>query len=144
MQFTTILATIALLASTGTASPLSRRDQVTVAYNDYYNRSSTLLLTAVACSNGSNGLLKKGYTDIRSLPGYAAAAPYLGTWNSPKCGQCYKLSYKDKFVYVIAVDVADSFVLGQDAMDVLTDGQAYELGRVPATAEEAPQTSCNF
>ncbi|KAI9366921.1 Cerato-platanin [Zopfochytrium polystomum] len=144
MQFSAILASLALLVSTATASPLARRDQVSVAYNDYYNRNSTLPLTAVACSNGVNGLLKKGYTDIRSLPGYASAAPYLGSWNSPKCGQCYKVSYSDKFVYVIAVDVADSFVMGQYAMNVLTGGQAYDLGRVPATAVEAPQSACNF
>ncbi|KAI9346810.1 heat-stable 19 kDa antigen [Zopfochytrium polystomum] len=149
MHFSTAIATtLALLlastTTTTTASPLTRRDQVSVSYDNNYSKTTNLPLASFACSDGSNGLLTKGYTTIASLKVYAAATPYVGGWNSPSCGKCYAVSYGGKSVTVVAVDRGNSFVMGQDAMDELTGGQAVALGRVQADAVEVAPSNCGL
>jgi hypothetical protein len=57
-------------------------------------------LNGVACSNGENGLLTKGFTTFGSLPSF----PYIGGaqavtgWNSPQCGSCWALTYQGKTI----------------------------------------------
>ncbi|KAI9328993.1 heat-stable antigen [Zopfochytrium polystomum] len=150
MQFKAILAVVAAAAAAATstpsalASPLHRRDDVSVAYDHNYDRATDLSLASVTCSDGSNGLLTKGYSSIGALPAYAAASPYVGGWNSPNCGKCYTVSYNGRSINVIAVDLGNSFVMGEDAMNDLTGGQAEALGRVAATAVEVNQSVCGL
>ncbi|KAI9346759.1 Cerato-platanin-domain-containing protein [Zopfochytrium polystomum] len=147
MLFTPLLALLAV-AATATASPaappLSRRDQVSVAYDNNYSKATNLPLASFACSDGANGLLTKGYTNIASLKAYASATPYVKGWNSPSCGKCYTVTYGGRSINVVAVDVGNSFVMGQDAMDALTGGQAVALGRVQANAVEVAASVCGL
>ncbi|KAI9346804.1 Cerato-platanin-domain-containing protein [Zopfochytrium polystomum] len=133
MQFKAILAVAAAAAATSApsalASPLHRRDDVSVAYDHNYDRATDLSLASGTCCDGSNGLLTKGYSSIGVLSAYAAASPYVGGWN---CGKCYTVSYNGRSVNVIAVDLGNSFVMGEDAMNDLAGGQAEALGRVAA------------
>ncbi|KAI9324777.1 Cerato-platanin-domain-containing protein [Zopfochytrium polystomum] len=135
MLFTPLLALLAV-AATATASPaaapLSRRDQVSVAYDNNYSKATNLPLASFACSDGANGLLTKGYTNIASLKAYASATPAT------------PVTYGGRSINVVAVDVGNSFVMGQDAMDALTGGQAVALGRVQANAVEVAASVCGL
>jgi len=59
---------------------------VRVTLDDVYSQASNSL-SGVACSDGANGLLTKGYKTFGDLPDF----PHLGgssdvSWNSPECG----------------------------------------------------------
>lgn len=119
---------------------------VDVTYDTLYSYPdlSTLALT---CGTGENGLYPKGYVVLGDLPNFpfVGASPTVEGWNSPNCVACYRLTYKDKSINIIAVDDAqDGFVLSQAALDELTNGQAVELGNITATYERAAQADCGF
>lgn len=120
----------------------------TISYDPKYDQGSSSL-TTVSCSDGVNGLISKGYSDFKSLPGFPliGGAPTVEGWNSPNCGKCYQIRYQagnvDKTVNVLAVDVArGGFNLGLQAMNQLTNGLAEQLGRVQATYSEVEQSQC--
>ena len=48
-------------------------------------------LTTVTCSDGSNGLLVKGYNVFEDLPTFPNIGGFSGvaTWNSPYCGSSH-------------------------------------------------------
>lgn len=105
---------------------------VTLSYdNGYSDRSRPL--TAVSCSDGSNGLITRyGWKTQGEIPRF----PYIGGssdiagWNSPSCGQCYQVEYAKtgKKVFVLAIDhVAQGLNVAQKAMDELTNNQAVSL-----------------
>lgn len=151
MKLLSIISLLALSSST-LASPLEERAPipVSVSYDQIYDKGATSLST-VACSDGSNGLLTKGFTTFNSLPHFPliGGSPTIPGWNSPHCGKCYKLHYKkgtvNRTIFVTAIDAAPGgFNLALHAMNKLTDGQAVQLGRIEATYEPAPLSKCGM
>ncbi|KZT01890.1 Cerato-platanin [Laetiporus sulphureus 93-53] len=142
MQFTVLTAAIALLFS----STALAQSSVTVAYDQTYDNSAQSLST-VACSDGTNGLLTKGYTTFGSLPDfpYIGAAAAVTGWNSAECGTCWQLSYDGNTINVLAIDHAGSgFNIALEAMNALTDNEAVALGRVTATATQVDASVCGL
>ena len=148
MKFASLVVPTVALALSG----LSLADTtVTVSYDKTYDKGSTSL-DKVACSNGENGLEPKGYTTFDSLPDFPfiGGASVVAGWNSPNCGTCWKLTYKNSkgqktSVTVLAIDHADKgFNVALEAMDDLTNGQSQQLGRVNATAKEVPASECGL
>ncbi|KAI1258499.1 eliciting plant response-like protein [Xylariaceae sp. FL1019] len=120
---------------------------VTVAYDQGYD-DSTRSMTAVACSDGANGLTTRfGWTTQGQIPRfpYIGAASEVAGWNSPNCGTCYKLTYEGRSIYFLAVDhAAAGYNVGLKAMDALTNGQAVALGRIDATASQVAVANCGL
>ena len=145
MQFKAItLAALALLVPSALTTPTPA--SVPVTYDNTYDNPTGSLFN-VACSNGDNGLLTKGFTDFQSLPPF----PYIGGaaavehWDSESCGSCWKLSYEGRHVHVLAVDyAAQGFNVAQAALDALTDGRAVELGHVEAEATLVGPWECGL
>ena len=110
-------------------------------YDNYYTS-----LNDVACSNGNNGLVTRGFTDFGSLPTFPNIGGVfaVGAWNSPDCGSCWELLYPvtGVTIYVTAIDtVYSGFDLSDQAVNTLTYGQAespdfnfidVEYSQVPA------------
>ncbi|KAG2353747.1 Cerato-platanin [Suillus spraguei] len=123
--------------------------QVEVTYDDFYDNSATSL-EEVACSNGVNGLLTKGYTTFGSLPSF----PNIGgipnaTWNSTLCGTCWYLQYTtpngtQESIYITAVDDAYTFNLSEEAFDELTDNTDVTGVTVSATATQVAESFCGM
>ncbi|OAX40940.1 Cerato-platanin [Rhizopogon vinicolor AM-OR11-026] len=143
MKFTfiiTLLSAVALRASAVS---------VYVTY-DYTYGNSDGSLNNVACSNGANGLLSKGYTTFGSLPSF----PYLGgvpgaSWNSTLCGSCWAVKYAmpngtQNTIYITAVDLAATFNLSPEAFGNLTDGTGFAPGKVRARAVQVNETKCGL
>jgi hypothetical protein len=153
MKFSSVLTSVILIAlpSFAVAAPATTSDITSVAYNVFYDDPS-ISLSAVACSNGINGLESRGYTTFGSLPKFPhiGASPAVAGWNSPNCGTCWSLTYsgaggKQKTINVIAVDRATSgWVLSEAAMNELTGGHAEELGRVNAHAHQVAASVCGM
>ncbi|PPQ92244.1 hypothetical protein CVT25_008926 [Psilocybe cyanescens] len=124
---------------------------LTTSYDTTYDNASQSLAT-VACSDGPNGLLTRGFTTFSSLPHFPniGGVPAIQGWNSPSCGTCWKLSYTDgsgvtRSVNILGVDVAvTNFNIGLNAMNTLTGNQAQFLGRVPITATQVPSSVCGL
>jgi hypothetical protein len=119
---------------------------VDVRYDTTYDNAQGLLST-VACSNGANGLLTKGYTTFGSLPSYPnlTAAQAIAGWNSPACGSCWQITYGEVSVNVTAIDRAgDGFNLSLEAMNSLTGGNAVQLGIVDARATQIDPQYCGL
>ena len=137
MQFTSLVALAALISSAFA---------VTVSYDQTYdNRSGSL--TTVACSDGPNGLITKGFSTFGSLPHFPniGGAAAVGGWNSAQCGSCWQLTYNGKSINVLAVDHTDSgFNIALEAMNTLTNNQAVFLGRVDATARQVAASNCGL
>ncbi|KAI1915201.1 hypothetical protein LOZ66_006325 [Ophidiomyces ophidiicola] len=119
---------------------------VTLSYDTRYDNAG-LDLSHVACSDGPNGLITKGYKTAGSLPNF----PHIGgvftvpQWNSPNCGKCYKVTYNDKSIHVTAVDHANAgFNIAKRSMNELTNGQAEQLGRIQVNYEDAPLSACKM
>ena len=118
----------------------------TLSYDETYDKSSGSLAT-VACSDGSHGLLTKGYSTFGSLPHFPniGGAAAVAGWNSAACGSCWQLTYKGKSINVLAVDHADEgFNIAKKAMDSLTGGKAAELGRIDVEAKEVSASKCGL
>ncbi|KAG2071355.1 Cerato-platanin [Suillus decipiens] len=123
--------------------------QVEVTYDNFYDNAATSL-SNVACSNGANGLLTKGYTTFGSLPSF----PNIGgipnaTWNSPLCGTCWYLQYTtptgtQESIYITAVDDAYTFNLSQEAFDELTDNTDVNGVTISATATQVAESFCGM
>ena len=119
---------------------------VTISYDQSYDNGSANLDT-VACSDGKNGLLTKGFSTFGSLPHFPniGGAQAVGGWNSASCGSCWQLTYKGKSINVLAVDHTDSgFNIALEAMNTLTNNQAVFLGRVDATARQVAASNCGL
>ena len=144
MQFKTLaLAALALLVP----SALGAADAtMTVSYDESYDSGSTSLAN-VACSDGTNGLLTKGFTTFSSLPHFPniGGAAAIAGWNSASCGTCWQLTYNGKSINVLAVDHADEgFNIALEAMNTLTGGQAQQLGRINASVKQVSASSCGL
>lgn len=135
-----------LAAPLAMALPQMRADSSTLGYDNVYDNASGELGT-VACSDGSNGLITKGYTTFGSLPNFpnVGGIPAITDWNSPSCGSCWQISYNGTSIYFTGIDVGkDSFVASEAAMNTLTNGNAGQLGRVDVTAAEVAASHCGF
>ncbi|KAM0197213.1 hypothetical protein ACHAPA_004168 [Fusarium lateritium] len=129
------------------AGVLTSASAITVSYDPGYGEASRAM-TAVSCSDGKNGLITKyGYKTQGNFPKfpYVGGAQAIAGWNSPKCGTCWKLTYKSKSIYIAAIDHADAgFNISPAAMNALTNNQAVKLGRVDATAIQVPVRNCGL
>ncbi|KAI0697243.1 Cerato-platanin [Cytidiella melzeri] len=117
---------------------------VCVSWDTIYDNSGDSL-NNVACSDGANGLITKGYTTFGSLPTFPriGGAPAVGAWNSAACGTCWQLTYNGNSINVLAIDTGgEGFNLSEEAMDQLTSGQARQLGRVTAGVAQVDNSVC--
>jgi hypothetical protein len=119
---------------------------VQVSYDTVYDNKNQSLAT-VACSDGSNGLLTKGYTTFGSLKNFPniGGAQAVTTWNSAGCGTCWAVTYHNVTINVLAIDVAtDGFNVGLTALNKLTNGTAVHDGIVNATAKQVASSVCGL
>ena len=140
MKFTSLALTLLAAVSTTLAAT------VTVSYDETYDNANGQL-TTVACSDGPNGLITKGYTTFGSLPHFPniGGAAAVGGWDSSMCGTCWQLTYNGKSINVLAIDHADEgFNIALEAMNTLTGGQAQQLGRINASVKQVSASSCGL
>lgn len=126
--------------------PALAQTSVSISYDTTYD-DSTASLDIVACSDGANGLITKGFTTIGSLPSFprVGGAAAIAGWNSASCGTCWQLSFDGVSINVLAIDHAgDGFNVAQEVMDELTNGQAVFLGRVTGTAVQVNASLCGL
>lgn len=124
---------------------------LSVSYDTAYDNSIGSLST-VACSDGANGMLTRGFTNFGSLPKFPhiGGAPAITGWNSSNCGTCWDLTYTNaqnvlKSVNILAIDIsAPDFTIALSAMNELTGGQAQNLGRVTITAAQVASSVCGL
>lgn len=137
MQFPSI-ATLLTMATSALA--------ITVSYDTGYDDASRSL-AVVSCSDGTNGLLTKGYStqgSLKNFPNIGGASTIAG-WNDANCGSCYQLTYAGRSINVLAIDhAAAGFNIGQEAMNTLTGGQAAALGRIDATYTQLDPSACGL
>jgi len=123
--------------------------QYNVTYDTFYDNSATSL-SNVACSNGVNGLLTKGYTTFGSLPSFPNIGGFPGaTWNSTLCGTCWQLEYTTpsgqyESIYATVVDAAYTINLSEEAFNTLTDNTGVASGKVAATATQVALSYCGM
>ncbi|TVY40238.1 Protein SnodProt1 [Lachnellula occidentalis] len=125
---------------------LATASAITVSYDTGYDDGSRSL-TAVSCSDGTNGLITKGYSTQSSLPHFPliGGASTIAGWNSASCGSCYTLTYNGVSINVLAIDTAtEGFNIAQAALDTLTGGQAVALGRVDADWVQVDASVCGL
>ncbi|KAK4240170.1 protein SnodProt1 [Achaetomium macrosporum] len=138
MQLSKIFSISALLAAASAT---------TVSYDTGYDDASRSL-TAVACSDGTNGVMWK-YNwkvqgDVKNFP-YIGGAEAVGGWNSPNCGSCWEASWNGNTIHILAIDhAAAGLNIGQTAMNALTNGRAAELGRVDANVKQVALSACGL
>ncbi|VDB94655.1 unnamed protein product [Peniophora sp. CBMAI 1063] len=117
-----------------------------VRYDTAYDNADQSLGTVV-CSDGSNGLLTKGFSTFGSLPTfpYIGAAQAIEGYNSANCGSCWKLTYGGETITVTVIDHAgDGFNIAEESLNVLTNGQAEHDGVISATAVEVDMSECGI
>ncbi|KAI0355101.1 Cerato-platanin-domain-containing protein [Trametes cingulata] len=145
MQVKTVfLAALSLLASTALSA--SSSTTVTVSYDEAYDRGASSLAT-VACSDGTHGLLTKGYKTLGALPHFpnVGGAAVVGGWNSAQCGTCWQLTHGNRSVTVLAVDHAQSgWNVALGVMNALTGGKGRQLGRIEASAKQVDKSKCGL
>ncbi|KAI0772550.1 Cerato-platanin [Trametes elegans] len=137
-SFTALILTFTALVSNALA--------VSVSYDETYDNAGGDLHT-VACSDGTHGLLRKGFTTFGSLPHFPniGGAAAVAQWDSPNCGTCWQLSYEGRSINVLAVDHTDNgFNIALKAMNALTDNQAVFLGRIDAQVTQVPASQCGL
>jgi len=113
-----------------------------ISWDPVYD-NATESLTVVACSDGSNGMLGKGYHLFGDLPTFPniGGSSAVASWNSPNCGPfrviefdsvpapeahriigtCWNVTYQDETIVVTVIDHADDgYNLSEEAMNTLT------------------------
>lgn len=140
MKFSSALFSVSLFVLSSLAQTTE-----TLSYDTNYDDAS-LSLSSVACSDGVNGLETKGYTTLGSLPTFPnVGGVYTVTgWNSAACGTCYNVTYGNKTVAILAVDVSNAVTISETAMNTLTSNLAAELGRVDVTATQVDASVCGL
>ncbi|GJE94765.1 Cerato-platanin [Phanerochaete sordida] len=145
MKFFTPITTLVFAAAAALAAP-SATTTVTVSYDETYDNAAGSLLT-VACSDGPEGMINKGYTTFGSLPGFSniGGAAAISGWGSDQCGTCWKLTYNGTSINVLAIDHADAgFNIALGALNRLTNNNGVFLGRVNAQAESVDGSACGL
>jgi hypothetical protein len=74
-------------------------------------------LTEVSCSDGTNGIINWGLSDISSMFPYVTAWQEI-TWNSPNCGTCLRVSFNGKAIHVTALDYCGEAGNGVSHLDL--------------------------
>ncbi|RBA20544.1 hypothetical protein FPRO05_07991 [Fusarium proliferatum] len=111
------------------AAALTSVSATTVSYDPGYGESGRAL-TAVACSDGKNGLITKYKWKTQ---GQIPKFPYIGG------------AQAGKSINVLAIDHTDAgFNISPAAMNALTNNQAVKLGRVDATATQVAISNCGL
>ena len=123
-----------------------------LSYDPAYDNAASSL-TTVACSDGDNGLITRGFTTFGSLPKFPNIGG-IGTiegWNSRNCGTCHQLTYihptsgEKRSIDVLAIDKADNgFNIALEAMNELTGKQGEALGRVNVAAKQVAASVCGL
>lgn len=147
MKLSSLLPSLALIFLPSSALSAT----VTLAYDTTYDAAQGSLST-VACSDGPNGLLTRGFTTFGSLPSFPhiGAAVAVEGWNSLNCGTCWSLTYTNstggtKSINVLAVDHAGAgFNIALAAMNELTNGQGVALGRVNVASSQVAASVCGL
>jgi len=131
---------------------VSSAQGVTLSYDRSYDVAGTSL-NNVACSDGANGLITRGFTTFGSLPKFpfvGGAAAVLG-WNSPSCGACFELTYTNatsganKSINVLAIDVSKAgYNIALGAMQALVGPSAMAMGRVEVVARQVAPPVCGL
>lgn len=136
MKFSTIISAATLVAAS---------QAITVSWDAGYDDASRSL-TAVSCSDGSNGLITRyNWQTQGQIPRF----PYVGgmegiQWNSPQCGTCWQLTVNQRAITVLAIDhAAAGFNIGSEAMNALVPG-GVEAGRVDAQAQRVHIGQCGI
>jgi len=138
MKFTSAFAALALLV------PVALADSV--RYDTGYDNAGQSLAT-VACSDGPNGLLTKGFTTFGSLPSFPNIGAFAAVegYDSANCGTCFEVDYNGTSLHVLAIDHAgEGANLSLEAMNTLTNGQAEHLGVVDATLKQVATDLCGL
>ncbi|KIJ30435.1 hypothetical protein M422DRAFT_187205 [Sphaerobolus stellatus SS14] len=146
MQLTALFPTLAIFATSSLAAATSGSFATSSTYDNYYDNPLNSL-NGVACSNGANGLVTKGFTTFNTLPSFPhiGGAQAVESWNSTNCGTCWALTFGSKTINVLAVDhAANGFNIAQTALDELTGGKAVQIGRVDITAKQVPESQCGL
>ncbi|KAK2623954.1 hypothetical protein QTJ16_006588 [Diplocarpon rosae] len=135
MQFIATVLSTALVASA-----------IRVSFDGGYD-SADRDLTLVSCSDGSNGLIQKGYAKQGNLPNFPliGGASVIEKYNSPNCATCWTLTYGARSVTILAIDHADEgFNIAKAALDQLTDNQAEKLGAIDAEYVQVENKQCGL
>jgi hypothetical protein len=125
--------------------------QLTVSYDQKFDDASESL-TTVACSDGPNGLITRGFTTFGSLPNFPliGGGPAVTGFGSPGCGTCWELTYVNAegvstTINILVIDVASpNYNIALEALNELTDNEGQFLGRVPVTAVEVASSVCGL
>jgi hypothetical protein len=136
MKFTSTIISLAALFSVASAD--------IVRFNTFYDNPGTSL-NNVACSNGKNGLVTKGFPTFGSLPSFPGIGGVFAVkgFNSTECGSCWQLTYGGKSIYVTAIDtIHDGFDISLKAMNILTNNQAQALDSIDAQATQVARSFC--
>ncbi|KAJ3488549.1 hypothetical protein NLI96_g2748 [Meripilus lineatus] len=142
MRLSSILSVFLPVAATF-AAPATNLPIVKVTYDRVYDGRDNSL-SIVACSNGPNGLLTKGYTNFGSLGNFPVmgGTQYVAGWNSPNCGTCWQLGFNGRTINVLAIDHADEgFNVSFETLQRLTLNQTDNLGGVLYTTVQQVSTS---
>ncbi|QUC16186.1 uncharacterized protein UV8b_00427 [Ustilaginoidea virens] len=118
---------------------------VRVSWDGGYNEAGRSM-GVVSCSDGSHGLMNR-YPTQGNLPNYPfiGGTDAIGGWGSGQCGTCWQLEYQGHKIKILAIDhAASGFNINPVAMDALTNGRAYELGRVDATVTQLSARDCGL
>ena len=125
--------------------------ELSVSFDTRYDDASQSL-TTVACSDGPNGLITRGFTTFGSLHDFPkiGGGPAVTGFDSPGCGTCWELTYVNAqgvstSIDILLIDVASpNYNIALEAMNELTGNQATFLGRVPVTAVQVPSSACGL
>jgi len=148
MKFTSTVITLAALFSVSLASPAASTTVEPVRFNSFYDNGQESL-NNVACSNGPNGMVTRGFTTFDSLPSF----PYIGAgfavhnWNSPECGSCWQLTYEGtgNTIYATAIDtVFSGFDLSEEAVNALTNGNAEQFSYINVDSAQVDPIYCGL
>ncbi|KAJ3994697.1 Cerato-platanin [Lentinula boryana] len=145
MNFFAFFVTVVIAALAGLATA------DTLQYDTAYDDASGSLST-VACSDGTNGLLTKGYTTFASLPSFPNIGAFgvVEGYNSVNCGTCWQITYSSNgastTLNVLAVDHAGEGLINvsEEAMNTLTNGNAVAFGAVTVSAVQVDASVCGI
>ncbi|KAF5362779.1 hypothetical protein D9757_011003 [Collybiopsis confluens] len=124
----------------------------TLQYDPAYDVGSSSLAT-VACSDGANGLLTKGFSTFDSLPNFPNIGAFgqVAGFNSANCGTCWQVTYTasngdSETLNILAVDHAGQGLINvsEEAMNTLTGGNAVAFGAVPVDIVQVASSACGL
>jgi hypothetical protein len=121
---------------------------VSLSFDPVYDNAGGSL-TTVACSDGANGLIPRGFNTFGQLPGFPniGGAPAITGHGSSSCGSCWQVKYAGtgKSINILAIDTGSAgFNIAKAAMNTLTNNQADNLGRINVTAVQLDPTACGL